>query len=258
MSLLGYLLKVVGSVSSRVIFKTLKSKVPARSFFDSGQCFNNSCCAGSPRCDPKCGQRREQKSAVGLDVAGNEFGLNLVTCSPASALTVSRRTSYAGGGAGVDSASLGARSSPRNVGVAGVSSGREHFCLRRRDKSSPRSVGVAGVSGGREHFRLRRHSCGCDAETQMSLMKGKARQRSDVPFSSLFDRCMSPSQRVAHVSDSVARLVTTQTRDMHASMNSCGSMHGAVMHDNSSVHVNSCGALGHRNSCNLHAAGVLG
>ena len=69
---------------------------------------------------------------------------------------------------------------------------------------------------------------------------------------------MSPSQRVAHVSDSVARLLTTQTRNMHASMNSCGSMHGAVMHDNSSgVHVNSCGALGHRNSCNLHAAGVL-
>ena len=31
-----------------------------------------------------------------------------------------------------------------------------------------------------------------------------------------------------------------------------------VMHDNSSVHVNSCGALEHRNSCNLHAAGVPG
>ena len=29
-------------------------------------------------------------------------------------------------------------------------------------------------------------------------------------------------------------------------MNSCGSMHGVVMHDNSSVHVNSCGALEHR------------
>ena len=41
--------------------------------------------------------------------------------------------------------------------------------------------------------------------------------------------------------------------------NSCGSMHGVVMHDNSSgVHVNSCGALGHRNSCNLLAAGVRG
>ena len=41
--------------------------------------------------------------------------------------------------------------------------------------------------------------------------------------------------------------------------NSCGSMHGVVMHDNSSgVHVNSCGALGQRNSCNLHAAAVQG
>ena len=39
-------------------------------------------------------------------------------------------------------------------------------------------------------------------------------------------------------------------------MNSCGSVHGVVMHDNSSVHVNSCGALEHGNSCNLHAAGV--
>ena len=41
--------------------------------------------------------------------------------------------------------------------------------------------------------------------------------------------------------------------------NSCGSMHGAGMHDNSSgVHVNSWDALGHKNSCNLHAAGVQG
>ena len=111
-------------------------------------------------------------ASVSTGAAVHEFGLNLVTCSPASALTVTRQTSYAdGGGAGVDSASLGARSSPRNVGVAGVSSGREHFRLRRRDKSSPRSVGVARVSGGREHFRLRRRSFGCGAETQMSSMR---------------------------------------------------------------------------------------
>ena len=70
---------------------------------------------------------------------------------------------------------------------------------------------------------------------------------------------MSPSQRVAHVSDSVTRLLTTPTRDMHVSMNSCGSMHGSVMHDNSSgMHVNSRGALVHRNSCNVHAAEVRG
>ena len=42
-------------------------------------------------------------------------------------------------------------------------------------------------------------------------------------------------------------------------MNSCGSMHGLCMHDNSFVlHENSWGALGHKNSCSLHAAGVRG
>ena len=46
---------------------------------------------------------------------------------------------------------------------------------------------------------------------------------------------------------------------MHGDMNSCGSVHGGGVHDNSpGVHVNSCVALGHRNSCNLHAAGVRG
>ena len=130
--------------------------------------------------------------------------------------------------------------------VHGVSSGREDFRLHR-DGVSPKR-GRCGASG-----------CGAEIGLSASSLKGKARQCSDVSFSALFDRCMSPSQRVAHVSDTVARLLTTQTRDMHASMNSCGSMHGAVMHENSfGVHVNSCGALGHRNSCNLHAAGVQG
>ena len=42
-------------------------------------------------------------------------------------------------------------------------------------------------------------------------------------------------------------------------MNSCGSMHGLCMHDNSLVmHDNSWGALEHKNSCSLHAAGVRG
>ena len=42
-------------------------------------------------------------------------------------------------------------------------------------------------------------------------------------------------------------------------MNSCGSMHGVVIHDKSSgVHVTSWDALGHKKSCNLHAAGVQG
>ena len=42
-------------------------------------------------------------------------------------------------------------------------------------------------------------------------------------------------------------------------MNSCWSMHGVDLHDISSgMHENSWGALGHRNSCYLHAAGVQG
>ena len=42
-------------------------------------------------------------------------------------------------------------------------------------------------------------------------------------------------------------------------MNSCGSMHGLCMHDNSLVvHENSWCALGHKNSCSAHAAGVRG
>ena len=80
---------------------------------------------------------------------------------------------------------------------------------------------------------------------------GKARKCRDVSFSSLFDRCMSPSQRVAHVSDSVTRLLTTPRRDMH--MNSCGSVHGGGVHDNSSGwHVNSCGALGHKKNMPMY------
>ena len=40
-------------------------------------------------------------------------------------------------------------------------------------------------------------------------------------------------------------------------MNSCGFMHGVDMHDNSFVvHENSWSALGHKNSCSSHAAGV--
>ena len=108
-------------------------------------------------------------------------------------------------------------------------------CSSSRLVSSGRGAGVRG------------------AESASALPE--ARKSSDSSFSSLFVRCMSPSQRVARVSDSVTSLLTTPTRDMH--INSCGSMHGSVMHDNSSgMHVSSCGALGHKNSCHVHAAEV--
>ena len=92
------------------------------------------------------------------------------------------------------------------------------------------------------------------------VVDGKAwncRQSSD--FDDLFVPCTSPSQRV-HLVDSVVRLSSSQdTHDMHGDMNSCGSVHGGGVHDNSSgLHVNSCGALGHKNSCHVHAAEVRG
>ena len=208
----------------------------------------------------------EQTSVAGFDGAGNEFGPSSVTCRgadvlPVCSLTVTRHTSYAAGNG----------SCPRYVDDAGASSGREHFRLRRQDKASPCSVRVAGASGGREHSRLRRRDNNSprgvgDAGVSggrgvwaflLAVVLVLVLSRAFLSFSSLFVRCMSPSQRVAHVSDSVTRLLTTPTRDMH--MNSCGSMHGSVMHDNSSgMHVNSCGALGHKNSCHVHAAEVRG
>ena len=72
MSLLGSLLKDVGSVSSQEIFTTLKSKV-AHSFV-SDSISNGSCIAEPPRCDPKRGQRGGQcgsfSSSNGSSVAG--------------------------------------------------------------------------------------------------------------------------------------------------------------------------------------------
>ena len=56
-------------------------------------------------------------------------------------------------------------------------------------------------------------------------------------------------------------LVSQNSSLLHGSgaMNSCGFMHGVCMHDNSLVvHENSWGALGHKNSCSSHAAGVRG
>ena len=88
---------------------------------------------------------------------------------------------------------------PRSLGSA---------CSSSRLVSSGRGAGVGG------------------AESASALPE--ARKSSDSSFSSLFV-CMSPSQRVAHVSDSVTSLLTTPTRDTH--INSCVSMHGSVMHD---------------------------
>ena len=106
---------------------------------------------------------------------------------------------------------------------------------------------------------LSRRSAGSrDPGTCSSALKGEG-LTSSQSFVDLFVPCTSPSQRV-HLVDSVVQLSSSQdTHGMHGDMNSCGSVHGGVMHDNSSgVHVNSCGALGHKNSCHVHAAKVRG
>ena len=87
---------------------------------------------------------------------------------------------------------------------------------------------------------------GVGAELRLSA-SAEARKCRDVSFSSLFVHCTSPSQRV-HLVDSVVQLSSSQdTHGILGDMYSCGSVHGGVMHDNSSgLHVNSCGALGTR------------
>ena len=102
----------------------------------------------------------------------------------------------------------------------------------------------------------RRYAGSREPGTCSSALKGKG-MTSSQSFVDLFVPCTSPSQRV-HLVDSVVQLSPSQdTHGMHGDMNSCGSVHGGVMHDNSSgLHVNSCGALGHKNSCHVHAAEV--
>ena len=92
----------------------------------------------------------------------------------------------------------------------------------------------------------------CDPLRDRSAEARSARKRRQVSvFLDAFVSCMSPSQRVLHVSQVLAQRSSTQdTRDKHAVTNSCGSVHGDL-HNNSSVHVNSRGALGHRNSCHF-------
>ena len=71
-------------------------------------------------------------------------------------------------------------------------------------------------------------------------------------LSSLSDLASSlvPYARLFSLHPSLVSENSCRVRGVGA-MNSCGSMHGAVMHDNSfEMHVNSRGATEHRNSCN--------
>ena len=242
-----------------------------------------------PRCDPTCGQRGEQFSSFssmnGPSLAGDCSLRTIVssTCSspgggvathpspkcgslgksfPWSASSVSGAScgslASSGSSRGTFSPSASKVAGPSSSSTSKIRSGaRPSLCPLRGERGAPRScilprsLGSACsssclVSSGR--------GAGVGSAESASALT-EARKCSDSSFSSLFVRCMSPSQRVAHVSDSVTSLLTTPRRDMH--INSCGSMHGSVMHDNSSgMHVNSCGALGHKNSCHVHAVEV--
>ena len=105
----------------------------------------------------------------------------------------------------------------------------------------------------------------CVSSSSVRRQAREARQaRSQVCVSSperQFAPCMSPSHRVHLVTDLFERLSSSQsTHGTLGYMNSCGSLHGGGVHVNSfgDVRVNSRGAMEHRNSCNLHAAGVQG
>ena len=193
---------------------------------------------------PKCGSLRKSFPWSASSVPGAACG------SLASS----------GSSRGTFSPSASKVAGPSSSSTSKIRSGaRPSLCPLRGERSAPlsctlpRSLGSA-CSSGRCVSSGRGAGVG-GAESASALPE--ARKSSDSSFSSLFVRCMSPSQRVAHVSDSVTSLLSTPTRDMH--INSCGSMHGSVMHDNSSgMHVNSCGALGHKNSCHVHAAEVRG
>ena len=209
------------------------------------------------------GKDIDRNSVAGRDAASCPSGMASTMVSSAPALMVTQCNAYsspeaAGCGAGMCRTSSG-RASSKTLSSAcssPVASGRDAALrpsgsvLRRGSPSSVLTMTQSGacsspVASGR----------GAELGRSVSALQGKARKCSEVSFSELFDRCMSPSQRVAHVSDCVTSLLSTPTRDMH--INSCGSMHGSVMHDNSSgMHVNSCGALGHKNSCHVHAAEV--
>ena len=223
-----------------------------------------------PRCDPTCGQRGEQCtsfspcSSPGGGVAlhhspkcgtlGTSGSLRKSFSSSSSCVPGSACGSLASGSRGTfasASKAAGPSSSSTSMFRSGARPSLRH--LRGEGSAPPRKLGSACssdrcVSSGR--------GAGVGGAESASALP-EARKSSDSSFSSLFVRCMSPSQRVAHVSDCVTSLLSTPTRDMH--INSCGSMHGSVMHDNSSgMHVNSCSALGHKNSCHVHAAEVRG
>ena len=259
----------MGSVSSRVFFKTLKSKVSARSSFVSGPILNGSCKAVPSGCDPKCGQRGGQSgsfssssSASCVAGAGRGAGLRPSGCSwRIMPKTLSSTCSSPGHG----NFDRGAETR-FSAGVA-----RKSLATSRVAGSKIRSAwragahGAGGFSGGDCFGRagaVRRQIGESSRALKGQTCSRKSGDLSDrsamspLQVDSAFVSAFVPHARLFSLHPS---LVSNNSCGAHGvgGMNSCGSMDGVVMHDNSfGVHVNSCGALGHRNSCHVHAAGV--
>ena len=161
----------------------------------------------STRFDLQCGQRVKQKHQVfPSDVDGEtQFCPKYGSCS--SKVTVAPGFAWE-------------TSSSSALSVAGVV---DPLCGRGACSASslPKTLGGACPRPDPKRGRCGSSGRGAELRLSASALKGKARKCSEVSFSELFVRCMSPPQRVAHVSDSVARLSSTHTRDMHVDMNSC-------------------------------------
>ena len=272
----------------------MKSKV-SRSFFDASplRCDPNRgqrrqlFAVALPRCDPMCGQRGKQH----FNETGKEINCDSVVAGDGVGMTSSGKSSSSSAcsspvpGRGASLRLPSGTSCPGAAGrgdalrplVAGVCVGRtssgqflsSSACSspvpgRGASWRLPSGASCPGASGRGDSLRplvLRRNSSGgrrawSDAEKGSVLTpSGKARQCS---FVDLFALCTSP-QRV-HLVDSVVQLSSSHdTHNMHGDVNSCGVVHGGGMHVNSSeMHGNSCGALGHKNSCHVHAAEVRG
>ena len=189
-----------------------------------------------PRCDPTCGQREGAVSlAVGENTDEDEFssagagGWRTVPSTP----SVKRCSSSPG--ARIRRV-CGWRASPPLKGGSGAvlpaQRAQRSRGLRGRETSLLRPCGAAPLRGASGPVRP---EAGSDS------------------FFLSFEQCESHIARSHRVNVTVLE----DTHGVHGDMNSCGSVHGGVMHDNSSgLHVNSCGALGHKNSCHVHAAEV--
>ena len=169
--------------------------------------------------------------------------------------------------------------------VAGSSGGREHSRLRRRDNNNPRGVGDVGVSGKLGSLRALRPSAmaGGSATTHLRGSSGRVSTPA-VASGGVALGCSASALRARDVRgvNSGGMRKASSSKDssvvvMHGhrmrsdfdldsvfvphsrSFSLCSSVVSKVSNSSS---INSCGehgsALGHKNSCNVHAAEVRG